>query len=103
MSDHRSNLIVEYMGLVRALAWRIHQKVPRQVDIEDLVGYGTIGLAEAASTYDQTRGVRFITYAFHRIRGAILDGLSKMSWFRIDKYNDGSYQQPAGDEEEGSE
>ena len=103
MIEQRSNLIVEYMGLVRALAWKIHQKVPRQVDIEDLIGYGMIGLAEAASTYDQTRGVRFITYAFHRIRGAILDGLSKMSWFRIEKYNDGSYRQPAGGDEEGSE
>ncbi|HUE72057.1 MAG TPA: sigma-70 family RNA polymerase sigma factor [Pirellulaceae bacterium] len=96
MSDQRSNLIVNYMGLVRALAWKIHQKLPRQIDLEDLVGYGTIGLAEAATTFDPARGYRFTTYAFHRIRGAILDGLSKMSWFRIEKYHDGSYRPDKG-------
>jgi RNA polymerase sigma factor for flagellar operon FliA len=70
MSDHPSNLMVTYLGLVRALAWKIHQKLPRQVDLEDLVGYGTIGLVEAATTFDPSRGLRFTT-AFHRIRGVL--------------------------------
>ncbi len=97
MSEQRSNLIVSYLGLVRALAWKIHQKLPRQVDLDDLVGYGTIGLAEAATTFDPARGLKFTTYAFHRIRGSILDGLSKMSWFRIERYHDGSYRPDRGD------
>ncbi len=100
MSDKRTNLIVTYMGLVRALAWKVHQKVPRQVDLEDLVGYGTIGLAEAATTFDPARGFKFTTYAFYRIRGAILDGLSKMSWFKIERFNDGSYRPGKGDDRE---
>jgi RNA polymerase sigma factor FliA len=101
MSETRHNLIVSYTGLVRALAWKIHQKLPRQIDLEDLVGYGMIGLAEAATTFDPARGYRFTTYAFHRIRGAILDGLSKMSWFRIERFNDGTYRPPQGDGGEG--
>ena len=100
MSDQPSNLIMQYMGLVRALAWRIHQKLPRQIDLEDLVGYGMIGLAESATTFDPSRGYRFTTYAFHRIRGAILDGLSKMSWFRMEKYYDDSYRYPSDEEGE---
>lgn len=88
--------MVTYLGLVRALAWKIHQKLPRHVELDDLVGYGTIGLAEAATTYDPGRGLKFTTFAYHRIRGAMLDGLSKMSWFRIEKFYEGSYRPDHG-------
>lgn len=99
MSDQASNLMVTYLGLVRALAWKIHQKLPRHVELDDLIGYGTVGLAEAATTYDPSRGLKFTTFAYHRIRGAILDGLSKMSWFRIEKFHDGSYRPDRGGDE----
>lgn len=42
---------------------------------DDLVGYGWVGLLEARKRFDATRGIGFKTYAEHRIRGAILDGL----------------------------
>jgi RNA polymerase sigma factor for flagellar operon FliA len=73
-------LVEECQGLVHSLAARIHRKLPPGVDLEDLVAYGQVGLVEAARDFDPGRGNRFSTYAYYRIRGAIYDGLSKMSW-----------------------
>jgi RNA polymerase sigma factor for flagellar operon FliA len=84
MSEARATpqqLIEECQGLVRSLAAGIRRKLPPHVDLEDLVAYGQIGLVEAARDFDPGRGGRFSTYAYYRIRGAIYDGLSKMSWF----------------------
>lgn len=50
------------------------------VDLEDLISYGQVGLAKAASEYDPNRGVKFATYAHYRIRGAIYDGIYTLSW-----------------------
>jgi RNA polymerase sigma factor for flagellar operon FliA len=50
------------------------------VELEDLVGYGTLGLVNAVDRFDPTRGILLKTYAEHRIRGAILDGLRGMDW-----------------------
>ena len=74
-------LINSCQGLVRSLAWKIHAQLPPRVDVEDLIGYGQIGVAEAARDFDPARGGKFSTYAYYRIRGAIYDGLSKMVWF----------------------
>lgn len=89
----REQLIADYQGLVRSLAWQIHCKLPPQVDLEDLVGYGQIGLIEAAQAFDPSRENQFSTYSYYRIRGAILDGLSKMSWFNRASFNGGEYEQ----------
>jgi len=93
----RQQLIYEGQGLVRSLAWTIHRKCPSHVEIDDLVGYGNIGLAEAARDFDASRGVRFVTFAHYRIRGAIYDGLSKMSWFSRAQYNHLRYEQMTND------
>ena len=86
VNERSSNLMTSYIGLVKALAWKIHQQLPRSVELDDLVGYGCVGLAEAARSFDETRGHKFSTYAYQRVRGAILDGLTQMSWFRRDKF-----------------
>jgi RNA polymerase sigma factor for flagellar operon FliA len=90
MDSH--SLMTAYIGLVRALAWKIHQQLPRSVDLEDLVGYGCVGLAEASQSFQADRGLKFSTFAYHRVRGAILDGLSQMSWFRIEKFAANEYR-----------
>jgi RNA polymerase sigma factor FliA len=75
------DLIAQGQGLVRSLAAGIHRKLPRHIDMDDLVAYGQLGLVEAARDFDAARGAQFSTYAYYRIRGAIYDGLSKMSGF----------------------
>jgi RNA polymerase sigma factor for flagellar operon FliA len=44
------------------------------MSVEDYVGYGWCGLLEAAQRFDAARGIAFSTFAFYRIRGAVIDG-----------------------------
>jgi RNA polymerase sigma factor FliA len=90
-----AELIHSCQGLVRSIAWKIHQRLPRTVDLDDLIGYGQVGLAEAARDFDAARGVQFTTYAYYRVRGAVLDGLSTMSWFSKADYSRGRYEHGA--------
>ena len=55
-------------------------------DLEDLIAYGELGLAQAASNFDAEKGCRFSTFAYYRIQGAIFDGLSEMSWTSRSEY-----------------
>lgn len=68
-------LVTAHGALVRAIAVKIHSKLPVHVELCDLVQEGMRGLIDAARRYDPRRGVAFTTYAKYRVRGAILDGL----------------------------
>ena len=94
-SPSPAELIHSCQGLVRSIAWKIHQRLPRSIDLDDLIGYGQVGLAEAARDFDLTRGVQFTTYAYYRVRGAVLDGLATMAWFSKADYSRGRYEQAA--------
>lgn len=93
--QERQRLINSCQGLVRSIAWKIHRRLPPHVDLEDLVSYGQVGLAEAARDFDPARGRQFTTFAWYRVRGAILDGLAKMRWFRRVDFESGRYEQMA--------
>ncbi len=85
--ETQEQLIETCQNLVHSLAVTIHRKLPPNVELEDLVAYGQVGLAEAARDFNPARGSRFSTYAYYRIRGAIYDGLSKMAWLSRSQYN----------------
>lgn len=91
----RQRLIVSCQGLVRSIAWKVHQRLPPHVDLEELVSFGQVGLAEAARDFDAGRGGQFSTYAWYRIRGSILDGLSRMRWFDRAQFEAGRYERMA--------
>ncbi len=91
------DLIAEGQGLVRSLASQVYRKIPMRVDMDDLIAYGQIGLAEAARDFNSDRGVLFTTFAYYRIRGAIYDGVSKMSWTSRARYNRLRYEQMAAE------
>lgn len=83
MSESRfppEQLIFMHQGLVRAIARGLHRSFPVYIELEDLIAYGQVGLTQAAREWDPGRGVQFSTYAYYRIRGAILDGARKMIW-----------------------
>ena len=80
VDDPTRRLILSCQGLVKAIAVRVHNSAPKSVELDDLIGYGEVGLAEAARDFDPDRGVQFSTFAHYRIRGAIYDGLAKMTW-----------------------
>lgn len=96
-AKQRDELFMVHQGLVRAIAWKTHQRLPPTVELDDLIAYGQIGLLEAITAFDATRGRKFTTYAWHRIRGAILDGLGKMTWFDRAAFEGRKYERsPAG-------
>lgn len=90
-----AELIDEGQKLVFSLATKIHRGLPSRFELDDLVGYGQIGLAEAARDFDPAQGAKFTTFAFYRVRGAIYDGLSKLSWTSRSRYNRLRYEQMA--------
>jgi RNA polymerase sigma factor for flagellar operon FliA len=96
-AKQRDELFMLHQGLVRAIAWKTHQRLPRTVELDDLVAYGQIGLLEAIVAFDAKRGRKFTTYAWHRIRGAILDGLGKLTWFNRAAFEGRQYEhKPTG-------
>ena len=74
-SISRDGLIIHYAPLVKFVAGRLRAGLPRNVDAQDLVSYGTFGLIDAIDKFDLERGYKFETYAVNRIKGAILDEL----------------------------
>ena len=78
--NQRQKLIEEYTPLIRFIAKKISVRLPANIDVEDLVSNGVIGLMDAIDKYDATRDNKFKTYAEFRIRGAILDGLRAQDW-----------------------
>ncbi len=65
----------QYSPLVRRLAHQMIAKLPANVEFDDLVQVGMIGLADALNRFDAAQGVQFETFATQRIRGAMLDEL----------------------------
>lgn len=70
-------LVVENMDFVRHILGRLLVELPTGVDEENLLSAGTLGLIEAARGFDPERGVAFRTFAYRRIRGAIIDELRR--------------------------
>jgi len=76
----QDELIVEYLPLVKLIAKKVYYRTPPNVEFDDLVSCGIIGLMDAINKFDEGRGVLFRTYAEHRIRGSILDDLRSQDW-----------------------
>jgi RNA polymerase sigma factor for flagellar operon FliA len=90
-------LVFGHQGLVRVIARGIHRSFPSYIELDDLVGYGQIGLAQAARDFDASRGIQFSTFAYYRIRGAILDGANQMNWLKRSVRAGDSYERMSGD------
>ena len=75
-----SSLIKQYSPLVRRLAHQMIAKLPANIELDDLIQVGLIGLTDALSRFDIGQGVQFETFATQRIRGAMLDELRGGDW-----------------------
>ncbi|EHQ51955.1 RNA polymerase, sigma 28 subunit, FliA/WhiG [Ectothiorhodospira sp. PHS-1] len=78
-SDH-TRLVDEHVALVKRIAYHLLARLPANVQVEDLIQSGVIGLLEAAHHYDPSQGASFETYAGIRIRGAMLDEVRRSDW-----------------------
>jgi len=71
----REKLLVDMLPLVKRVALTIRKRLPAHVELDDLFSDGVLGLVDAVTKFDASKRVRLETYARHRIRGSILDGL----------------------------
>lgn len=76
----REKMLLDHLPQVQYIARRIHDRLPPQVPLEDLVHAGILGLMDAVRKYDPGKNVQLKHYAEFRIRGAILDSLRQVDW-----------------------
>ncbi len=78
--DGRNSLVMEELEQVYYIATRIRERLPKQIELEDLVNAGVIGLLEASRSFDSSKNTQFRSFAKFRIRGAIMDSLRESDW-----------------------
>ncbi|MDZ4662070.1 MAG: FliA/WhiG family RNA polymerase sigma factor [Pseudomonadota bacterium] len=78
--EQKDKLILEYAPLIRFIAQKIAIRLPSNIELDDLISSGVIGLMDAIEKYDPTRDNKFKTYAEFRVRGSILDELRAQDW-----------------------
>jgi RNA polymerase sigma factor for flagellar operon FliA len=86
----KGEIVKKYIPLVKYIASRVIIGKSKYIDYEDLVGYGMIGLMDAINKFDETKGMKFSSYASIRIKGAMIDEIRKnspISKGAIDKLN----------------
>jgi len=79
-ATQKDDLIREYAPLIKFIAQKIAVRLPSNIELDDLISAGVIGLMDAIEKYDSSRDNKFKTYAEFRIRGAILDELRAQDW-----------------------
>lgn len=76
----RNVLMEQHYPLVKHIAERLLQTLPKSIELDDLVSAGLFGLMDAIRGFDPSRGIKFKTYCTTRIRGSILDQLRSQDW-----------------------
>ena len=76
----KQDTVDKHAPMVKRIAYHLKSRMPANIQLDDLIQAGMIGLLEAANNYDATQGASFETYASIRIRGAMLDDVRKNDW-----------------------
>lgn len=79
-AEEKNKLVVEYSPLIKFIAQKIAIRLPANIELDDLISAGVIGLMDAIDKWDPGRDNKFKTYAEFRVRGAILDELRSQDW-----------------------
>jgi RNA polymerase sigma factor for flagellar operon FliA len=79
-ADDSGEALLAHVGLVKRVALHLRSRLPNFMELDELIQVGMIGLIEANSSYDSSKGVEFEIFAKNRIRGAILDQVRKLSY-----------------------
>lgn len=75
-----NKFVEEHQAFVKGIARKVLRQFDLNVELDDLIGFGFAGLLEAKERFDDSRGVRFQTFAYYRVRGAIVDGVRQMAF-----------------------
>jgi RNA polymerase sigma factor for flagellar operon FliA len=76
----KNEQIAEFLPMVRKIVYRVVTYLKPPLSFEDLVSAGTVGLVKAARDFDSSYNTEFKTYAYTKIKGAILDELRGWSF-----------------------
>lgn len=79
-ASEADRLVQEYLPLVKRIALRLTAKLPAEIELDDLLQVGLMGLLRARDGYDESQGASFATYAGIRIKGAMLDEIRSHDW-----------------------
>ena len=79
-ASEADRLVQDYLPLVKKIALRLTAKLPAEIELDDLLQVGLMGLLRARDSYDASQGASFATYAGIRIKGAMLDELRAHDW-----------------------
>lgn len=94
----QERIVRHYAPKIRFLALRLKAKLPKNIELAEMISAGTLGLMEALGKFQPELGIRFDTYAESRIRGAMLDELRRLDWFprslrqRVRKLDDATWR-----------
>lgn len=89
----KEEIVKKYIPLVKYIASRVIIGKSKYIEYEDLVSFGMIGLMDAINKFDESRGMKFSTYASIRIKGSMIDELrknspiSKVAMDKLNRYN----------------
>ncbi len=78
--DNKASIVEQYAPLVKKIAHHLLARLPASVQIDDLLQAGMMGLLEASTNFDGTKGAKFETFAGIRIRGSMLDEIRRGDW-----------------------
>jgi len=96
-------LVLDYLPKIKYMALNLKSTLPKNVELDDLIQEGIIGLLQSYRKYDPEKGASFYTFAMKRIKGSMIDYLRKIDWLPketrslIKKYEDLVYE--AGEDE----
>lgn len=76
----RGDYVRQYAPLVRRLAHQMIARLPANVELDDMIQAGMMGLMDAIGRFEEAHGTQFEVYAASRIRGAMLDELRANDW-----------------------
>ena len=76
----KKTIIEQYLNLVRIISGKLYNYYASNIEFDDLMGYGVIGLIDAIDKFDHTKNIKFETYASIRIRGSIIDQIRNLDW-----------------------
>ncbi len=79
----KEKLIIYYVVLVKRIANKISYYLPEHFSKEDLNSYGIFGLIDAIERFNPALGIKFVSFASKRIRGAMIDGIRKEDWVPV--------------------
>ncbi len=79
-NDEKDEMIRAYLPLVKKVVNRLLGRVPKEVDVNEMINSGIIGLVDALEKFDPKKDTNFATYARFRIQGSILDSFRSQDW-----------------------